>query len=99
MTIIKVKLERQALEHDFRVTIQSFNTSTKIIPDNLWALACVVNENCRKLQSFVLFAEVEVDTFMVYDGYKITPRIVFNLLKILDYAGNEVYNKPIELSR
>lgn len=99
MTIIKVKLERQALEHDFKVPIQSFNTSTKITPDNLWALTCVVNENCRKLQNFVLFAEVDADTFMVYDGYKVTPRVLFTLLKILDYAGNEVYNKPVELSR
>ena len=77
MTIIKVKLERQALEHDFKVPIQSFNTSTKITPDNLWALTCVVNENCRKLQNFVLFAEVDADTFMVYDGYKVTPRVLF----------------------
>ena len=99
MTIIKVKLERQSLDHDFKVPIQSFNTSTKINSDNLWALTCVVNENCRKLQNFVLFAEVDTDTFMVYDGYKVTPRITFNLLKVLDCEGNEVYDKLVELSR
>lgn len=99
MTIIKVKLERQSLDHDFKVPIQSFNTSTKIDSDNLWALICVVNKNCRKLQNFVLFAEVDTDTFMVYDGYKVTPRITFILLKVLDCEGNEVYDKLIELSR
>lgn len=99
MTIIKVKLERQSLDHDFKVSIQSFNTSTKIDSYNLWALTCVVNKNCRKLQNFVLFAEVDIDTFMVYDGYKVTPRITFILLKVLDCEGNEVYDKLVELSR
>lgn len=96
---IHLKMSREELKNDFKVEPQEIASEAPLTLTLLTAVDKIVNQNFYENECFSLTAEVTIDVATVIDRTRITKVTYPSITKVLDFSGNNLLQKPINLGK
>ena len=93
MENIKIKLSRQNLIDDFKIENQKFNCSIEPPLQALYRLENIVNTYFKDKEHFCVIAIISLKNFYSYEFTKISKSCEVELLDILDFDKNSLFEK------
>ena len=96
---IKLKLSRTDLDINFKIEPQEIDTEALLTIKLLHSVEQKINQELHDVECFKLTAIVELKQTLAIDRLHIDKCIYATIKRVLDFSGNDLLKKPVELGK